>query len=138
MLLNELSVTCGTVVIRAWQGAGGMGSAGYGDFSSPFDIFESFFGGGMGGMGGMSGMGGMGSMRDRPIKGDDERCRSCPSLLAPPQMHAQPHPARPLDMSPAWLPSLRGAAALLPGMTCSLISWKPSLASTLRSRSAGL
>jgi len=52
----------------------GAGGAGYGDFSNPFDIFESFFGGGMGGMGGgMGGMGGMGSMRNRPVKGDDER-----------------------------------------------------------------
>jgi molecular chaperone DnaJ len=51
-------------------GAGGFGgAAGMGDFTNPFDIFESFFGGGMGGMGGMSGR----SRRERPIQGDDER-----------------------------------------------------------------
>lgn len=57
------------------QGAGaGGGAYGGGDpFSNPFDIFESFFGGGMGGgMGGMGGMGGT-QMRNRPVRGDDER-----------------------------------------------------------------
>lgn len=51
------------------KGAGA--GAGYGGdpFSNPFDIFESFFGGGMGGMGGMSGA----QMRNRPVRGDDER-----------------------------------------------------------------
>lgn len=44
----------------------GMGT---GDFSNPFDLFESLFEG-MGGMGGM-GMGGRGS-RNRPIDGQDE------------------------------------------------------------------
>ena len=43
---------------------GGMG----GEYSSPFDIFESIFGGGMGGMGGMGG-----NIRNRPVKGEDER-----------------------------------------------------------------
>ena len=47
-------------------GMGGMG--GQGDFSNPFDLFESFFGGGMGG-----GMGGRQSQRNRPTQGDDER-----------------------------------------------------------------
>ena len=42
-----------------------------GDFSNPFDIFESFFGMG-GGMGGMGGMGGNpGAARDRPQQGED-------------------------------------------------------------------
>jgi len=54
------------------KGAGGMGGgAGQGDFSNPFDLFESFFGGGMGG--GMGGMGSRGGMRNRPTQGDDER-----------------------------------------------------------------
>ena len=54
----------------------GMGDMG--GFSNPFDIFETFFGGGMGGMGG-GGFGGMGggmgarAMRNRPIPGDDQR-----------------------------------------------------------------
>ncbi|XP_042494674.1 chaperone protein dnaJ A7A, chloroplastic-like isoform X2 [Macadamia integrifolia] len=45
---------------------------GMGDFSSPFDLFESLFEGmgGMGSMGGM-GMGGRGSRR-RPVDGDDQ------------------------------------------------------------------
>ncbi|KAJ6809611.1 putative chaperone protein DnaJ isoform X1 [Iris pallida] len=42
----------------------GMGT---GDFSNPFDIFESLFGG-MGGMGGMDGR----ASRSRPMQGDDE------------------------------------------------------------------
>ena len=60
------------VAFAVLQGAGpGMGGMG-GEYSNPFDIFESFFGGGMGGgMGGMGGMGG--NMRNRPIKGEDER-----------------------------------------------------------------
>jgi molecular chaperone DnaJ len=56
---------------------GGMGGAQ--DFSNPFDIFESFFGGG-GGMGGMGGGGGFGGgggggarARARPVPGDDVR-----------------------------------------------------------------
>lgn len=54
-------------------GAGGFGGAGQGDFSSPFDIFESFFGGGLGGMGGGTGGGG-GRQRSRATTGEDERC----------------------------------------------------------------
>lgn len=56
-------------------GMGGMGGAGMGGdpFSNPFDIFETFFGGGMSGMGGMGGMGGMRS-RNRPTVGEDQRC----------------------------------------------------------------
>lgn len=50
-------------------GAGFGSAAGMGDFTNPFDIFESFFGGGMG----MGGMGGRTSRRERPIQGDDER-----------------------------------------------------------------
>ncbi|GLJ53845.1 hypothetical protein SUGI_1149550 [Cryptomeria japonica] len=46
------------------KGAG----AGPGDFSNPFDIFESLFEG----MGGMGSMGGRAS-RNRPMQGDDER-----------------------------------------------------------------
>jgi len=54
-------------------GAGGGAYGGGDPFSNPFDIFESFFGGGMGGgMGGMGGMGGA-QMRNRPVRGDDER-----------------------------------------------------------------
>uniref|UniRef100_A0A0C9RQ05 TSA: Wollemia nobilis Ref_Wollemi_Transcript_4190_2211 transcribed RNA sequence n=1 Tax=Wollemia nobilis TaxID=56998 RepID=A0A0C9RQ05_9CONI len=49
------------------KGAG----AGPGDFTNPFDIFESLFEG-MGGMGGM-GMGGSRASRNRPMQGDDER-----------------------------------------------------------------
>lgn len=41
--------------------------AAQGDFNNPFDIFETFFGGGMGGMGGRAGS------RSRPTQGDDER-----------------------------------------------------------------
>ncbi|KAK4800578.1 hypothetical protein SAY86_021065 [Trapa natans] len=46
---------------------------GMGDFSNPFDLFESLFEsmGGMGGMGSMGGMGGRGS-RNRPVDGQDE------------------------------------------------------------------
>lgn len=53
---------------------GGFGGAGMGDFTNPFDLFESFFGG-SGGMGGMGGMGGRSSAqaRNRPTQGDDER-----------------------------------------------------------------
>ncbi|KAI3434453.1 hypothetical protein D9Q98_002530 [Chlorella vulgaris] len=62
-----------------FPGAGGMGGmggmGGPGDFSNPFDIFETFFGGGMGG--GMGGFGGMGGgqtrSRNRPVAGDDQR-----------------------------------------------------------------
>ncbi|KAK4767593.1 hypothetical protein SAY86_015343 [Trapa natans] len=43
---------------------------GMGDFSNPFDLFESLFEG-MGGMGGMGGLGGRGS-RNRPVDGQDE------------------------------------------------------------------
>ncbi|XP_020109396.1 chaperone protein dnaJ A6, chloroplastic-like isoform X1 [Ananas comosus] len=42
---------------------------GMGDFSNPFDLFESLFEG-FGGMGG--GMGGMRAARNRPMQGDDE------------------------------------------------------------------
>lgn len=53
------------------KGAGGPGGA-YGgpgmDFSNPFDLFESFFGGA-----GMGGMGGGARSRSRPVQGDDER-----------------------------------------------------------------
>jgi molecular chaperone DnaJ len=58
-------------------GMGGFGGAGApGDFSNPFDLFESFFGGGMGGGGmGGGGFGGMGGgARARgPVQGEDER-----------------------------------------------------------------
>ncbi|KAJ8501309.1 hypothetical protein OPV22_011861 [Ensete ventricosum] len=48
------------------KGAGmGMGT---GDYSNPFDIFESLFEG----MGGMGGMGGARAARNRPMQGDDE------------------------------------------------------------------
>ena len=51
-----------------------MGGMGGDPFSNPFDLFESFFGGGMGGgMGGMGGMGGQRQARNRPTQGDDER-----------------------------------------------------------------
>ena len=54
-------------------GGGGFGGAGMGDFSSPFDIFESFFGGGGGGFDGGMG-GGMGGRGGRArAKGEDER-----------------------------------------------------------------
>ncbi|XP_010267451.1 PREDICTED: chaperone protein dnaJ A6, chloroplastic [Nelumbo nucifera] len=49
--------------------AGLKGGMGMGDFSNPFDLFESLFEG-MGGMGGM-GMGGRGS-RNRAVDGEDE------------------------------------------------------------------
>lgn len=49
-------------------GLKGVG-AGTGDFSNPFDIFESLFEG----MGGMGGMGGSRGSRNRPMQGDDER-----------------------------------------------------------------
>ncbi|KAL6623121.1 hypothetical protein ACP70R_033000 [Stipagrostis hirtigluma subsp. patula] len=45
----------------------GMGT---GDYSNPFDLFESLFEG-FGGMGGMGGMGGR-AARNRPMQGDDE------------------------------------------------------------------
>ncbi|GJN13336.1 hypothetical protein PR202_gb00029 [Eleusine coracana subsp. coracana] len=45
----------------------GMGA---GDYSNPFDLFESLFEG-FGGMGGMGGMGGR-AARNRPMQGDDE------------------------------------------------------------------
>jgi len=48
-----------------------MGGMGGDPFSNPFDLFESFFGGGMGG--GMGGMGGQRQARNRPTQGDDER-----------------------------------------------------------------
>ena len=56
---------------------GGMGGAGFGgagagmggDFSNPFDLFESFFGGGFGG----GGMGGAQARASRPVQGEDER-----------------------------------------------------------------
>lgn len=49
--------------------AGLKGSGmGMGDFSNPFDIFESLFEG----MGGMGGMGGSRAARNRPMQGDDE------------------------------------------------------------------
>ncbi|KAJ8498094.1 hypothetical protein OPV22_008646 [Ensete ventricosum] len=41
---------------------------GMGDFSNPFDLFESLFEG----MGGMGGMGGTRAARNRPMQGDDE------------------------------------------------------------------
>uniref|UniRef100_A0A1D1YY91 Chaperone protein DnaJ n=1 Tax=Anthurium amnicola TaxID=1678845 RepID=A0A1D1YY91_9ARAE len=41
---------------------------GVGDFSNPFDLFESLFEG----MGGMGGMGGTRAARNRPMQGDDE------------------------------------------------------------------
>ncbi|XP_008802007.1 chaperone protein dnaJ A7A, chloroplastic-like isoform X2 [Phoenix dactylifera] len=41
---------------------------GMGDFTNPFDLFESLFEG----MGGMSGMGGSRAARNRPMQGDDE------------------------------------------------------------------
>ena len=59
------------------MGGGGFGGGGMGgaqDFSNPFDIFETFFGGGMGGGGGFGGGGGMGGRsRTRPVQGDDQR-----------------------------------------------------------------
>eukprot|EP00803_Ostreobium_quekettii_P003289 evm.model.scf_2489.1 EVM.evm.TU.scf_2489.1 scf_2489:14843-21146(+) len=54
---------------------GGMGGypGGVGmDFTNPFDLFDTFFGGGMGG-GGFGGMGGMGGTRSRAQPGDDLR-----------------------------------------------------------------
>lgn len=51
------------------SGMGGFSSAGMGDFSNPFDLFEQFFGGGMG-MG--SGFGGRRSA-SRAVAGDDLR-----------------------------------------------------------------
>jgi len=53
------------------KGMGGMGGGGQpspGDFSNPFDLFETFFGGGMGGGGG-----GGARSRSRPQQGEDER-----------------------------------------------------------------
>lgn len=59
------------------KGGMGMGGGAPGDFQNPFDIFETFFGGGMGGGGGFGGMGGMGggmrAQRNRPVGGDDKR-----------------------------------------------------------------
>lgn len=50
--------------------AGVKGAAqGTGDFSNPFDLFESLFEG----MGGLGGMGGSRASRNRPMQGDDER-----------------------------------------------------------------
>ncbi len=67
------------------QGAFGGGGNPNVDFSNPFDIFESFFGGGMGG-GGMGGFGGMGGQRRRngPVQGEDERCVGGASSLDSP------------------------------------------------------
>lgn len=54
------------------KGMGGFGGGpGVGDFSNPFDLFESFFGGGMGG-GGFGG-GARGGTRTRGVPGDDLR-----------------------------------------------------------------
>lgn len=50
------------------KGAG----AGMGDFSNPFDLFESLFEGMGGGMGGMGGMGGGRGSRNRAMEGEDE------------------------------------------------------------------
>jgi curved DNA-binding protein CbpA len=46
-------------------------AAGSGDFSNPFDLFESFFGGSMGFGGGMPGQGQRGAA-NRPVPGEDE------------------------------------------------------------------
>lgn len=46
---------------------GGAGMGGQGDFSNPFDLFESFFGAGMG-RGGATGQ-----SRNRAVPGEDER-----------------------------------------------------------------
>ncbi len=46
--------------------------AGQGDFTNPFDLFESFFGGSMGGMGFGGGMGNAAARSNRPIPGEDE------------------------------------------------------------------
>ncbi|KAI3978566.1 hypothetical protein MKX01_015741 [Papaver californicum] len=43
-----------------------------GDFSNPFDLFESLFEGMGGGMGGMGGMGGGRGSRNRAMEGEDE------------------------------------------------------------------
>lgn len=60
-------------------GMGGFGGAsGMGDFQNPFDLFETFFGGGMGG-GGFGGMGG-GGARTRGVPGDDLRCVPSPNF----------------------------------------------------------
>lgn len=48
------------------KGMGGMGGPSPGDFTNPFDLFETFFGGGMGGAGGAR-------SRNRPQQGEDER-----------------------------------------------------------------
>jgi len=48
------------------NGMGGMGGPGM-DFTNPFDLFETFFGGNMGGMGGRA------TNRNRPMQGEDER-----------------------------------------------------------------
>jgi molecular chaperone DnaJ len=58
----------GEAGLKGGMGGGG-GASGMGDFSNPFDLFETFFGGG--GMGG-GGMGGA-RMRNRAQQGDDER-----------------------------------------------------------------
>jgi molecular chaperone DnaJ len=52
-------------------GMGGFGGSGggQGDFSNPFDLFESFFGGQMGG----GGFGRQGNSRMRAQPGEDER-----------------------------------------------------------------
>ena len=51
----------------AGQGMGAQGMGGMGDFSSPFDLFDQFFGGG-----GRSPFGGGGG-RSRAQPGEDER-----------------------------------------------------------------
>lgn len=56
-----------------FSGATASGMGGMGDFSNPFDIFETFFGSGIGNMGGFSGMGGAARGRNRPVAGDDQR-----------------------------------------------------------------
>ena len=51
------------------------------DFTNPFDLFESFFGG-AGGMGG-PGMGGRAARSNRPTQGDDERFDLTIDFLGP-------------------------------------------------------
>eukprot|EP00899_Mesostigma_viride_P014524 jgi/Mesvir1/23072/Mv16069-RA.2 len=62
---RQIYDTYGEAGLKGAPGMGGPGGMG-GDFSNPFDLFETFFGGGM-----ASGRGA--AMRNRPTQGDDER-----------------------------------------------------------------
>lgn len=58
----------GEAGLKGMGGMGGPGAGGPGDFTNPFDLFETFFGGGMGGGGGAGAR-----SRSRPQQGEDER-----------------------------------------------------------------